>query len=325
MLSITDIAKSLKLSEATVSRALSGKGRISHATRTRVQEFAALGGYVPNSIAQSLVMSKSSTLAFLMPYTDEDSDATFFRQCLAGVCKKAGALSYDVIVVNSDKENEVALQRLIAKRKVDGVLINREPDPAVIDVLNQYDTPYILLGHSENPDVNQVDTDKTSAGKELVTQLLSDGIKKFAYIGENHRFTVNKQRLQGFVSACGASPYVFTPDTAASQAAIDNAVAEALSVSECIITNDDLMCLRVMNSLGRLGVAVPSQIKLACMYHSYLLNMSVPKITAISHKSQDVGAAAASLLIGMLDGGAARNGNKICIEYELVPGESTGP
>ena len=328
--SISDVAKALQLSETTVSRALSGKGRISSETRRRVKEFAEQGGYVPNSIAQSLVTSKCSTIAFLMTYAPMDDNVTFFRECLSGVCKKASAMSYDVIVVNSDKKDEVELRRLIAKRKVDGVMLNRELEPAVIDVLNQFQTPYVLLGYSEDASVNQVDTDKVKAGEELVEMLIHEGIRKFAYIGEYGCFTVDKRRVKGFINACEknniANKKIFITQNMTSQDEVDNAVRSALQTCECIITNDDLMCLRVMNALGRMAASVPDQIKLASMYHSYLLDLSVSGITSINHKSKDVGENAAKMLINILENDDhPKQGNKLWIDYEIVLGSIDRP
>ena len=45
--SIDEIARALGVSKTTVSRALSGKGRISQATRARVQDYLASAGAAP--------------------------------------------------------------------------------------------------------------------------------------------------------------------------------------------------------------------------------------------------------------------------------------
>jgi DNA-binding LacI/PurR family transcriptional regulator len=240
----------------------------------------------------------------------------------------ASAMSYDVIAVNSDKKDEVEVQRLIAKRKVDAVMLNRELDPAVIDVLDQFQTPYILLGFSEDTSVNQVDTDTVKACEELVQHLIHKGIRKIAYIGEYGCFTVNKRRVKGFINACEKNNIkkrqIFTTQNVASQDEVDNAVKSALKTCECIIANDDLMCLRIMNALGRMGVSIPGQIKLASMYHSYLLDISVPRITSINHKSQDVGENAAKMLINILENDDhPKRGNKLWIDYEIILSEST--
>ena len=326
--SITAVAKALKLSESTVSRALSGKGRVSLVTQRKVMAYVKTNSYVVNSIAQSLVTARSNTIAFLMPHAPQDENASFFGQCLAGVCKKASSMSYDVIVVNSDKKDEVELQRLIARRKVDGFMLTRGLEEEELSVLEQYEVPYILLGSSENSAVNQVDTDVVKGGEDLVTRLIQDGISKMAYIGEYSGYTVNKRRLQGFLNGCGKNPVVerqiYITQEMASQDEIDQAVLAAVATCDCIITNDDVMCFRVMNSLARMKIVVPDQIKLATLYHDYKFDISVPRITGVNHMPVNIGENAAKILINILkDDAHPRRGNKLWVDYELNMREST--
>ena len=56
-LTIDDIARELGVSKTTVSRAISGKGRISAATRERVQAYIEKHNYKPNASAKSLAES----------------------------------------------------------------------------------------------------------------------------------------------------------------------------------------------------------------------------------------------------------------------------
>ena len=51
---LSEIAEDLGLSQSTVSRALSGKGRVSQDTRKRVMQYIQETGYRPNSIAKGL-------------------------------------------------------------------------------------------------------------------------------------------------------------------------------------------------------------------------------------------------------------------------------
>ena len=56
---IDDIARELNVSKTTVSRAISGKGRISTATRERVMQYIQAANYKPNVIAKGLAKSKT--------------------------------------------------------------------------------------------------------------------------------------------------------------------------------------------------------------------------------------------------------------------------
>ena len=64
---IDDIARELGVSKTTVSRAISGKGRIGQATRERVLAFIKEHDYRPNVVARGLAQRKTYNIALLMP------------------------------------------------------------------------------------------------------------------------------------------------------------------------------------------------------------------------------------------------------------------
>ena len=59
---LEDIARELNLSVSTVSRAISGKGRVGDRTRARVQAAVRESGYRINDVARSLRMQKELEL-----------------------------------------------------------------------------------------------------------------------------------------------------------------------------------------------------------------------------------------------------------------------
>ena len=133
--------------------------------------------------------------------------------------------------------------------------------------------------------------------------------------------------MEGYKKACEKnapnSSQIFVADNVLPQKDIGDAVQKALETCDCIITNDDLMCLRVINLLNRKNISVPNDIRLASMYSSYLLGISVPSITRIDHKSQNMGESAAKMLINILeDEFFPKSGNKITTTYEIIAGDS---
>ncbi|WP_242838992.1 LacI family DNA-binding transcriptional regulator [Butyrivibrio sp. AE3003] len=57
-ITIGDVAKALGVSKTTVSRAISGKGRIGNETRKRVLEYIEANNYRPNPMAKGLADQK---------------------------------------------------------------------------------------------------------------------------------------------------------------------------------------------------------------------------------------------------------------------------
>lgn len=64
---IDDIAKELEISKTTVSRAISGKGRLSTETRKRVLDFIEKHNYRPNAVAKSLAQSRTNNIGLILP------------------------------------------------------------------------------------------------------------------------------------------------------------------------------------------------------------------------------------------------------------------
>ena len=82
-LTIADVAEALGVSKTTVSRAISGKGRIGVATRDRVLKYIEEHDYKPNVIAKGLAQSKTYNLCVVMPADYAVVDLSFRNVCSA--------------------------------------------------------------------------------------------------------------------------------------------------------------------------------------------------------------------------------------------------
>ena len=65
-ITIADVAEALGVSKTTVSRAISGKGRIGKETRKRVLEYIEEHDYKPNAIAKGLAQSKTYNICVVI-------------------------------------------------------------------------------------------------------------------------------------------------------------------------------------------------------------------------------------------------------------------
>src|SRR5437763_5045962 len=88
---IVDIAKKLKLSPMTVSRALTGNREVSDRTREKVLRTASALGYHPNRWARSLVTKRSSIVGVVIP----DIAHSFFADITSGVEDIVEKFNYD--------------------------------------------------------------------------------------------------------------------------------------------------------------------------------------------------------------------------------------
>ena len=63
---IYEVAKTAKVSLATVSRVINNKGNVTEDTKKRVEEAIQKLGYKPSSLAQSLATSKTTNIAIIL-------------------------------------------------------------------------------------------------------------------------------------------------------------------------------------------------------------------------------------------------------------------
>lgn len=77
--SIEDITRELGVSKTTVSRAISGKGRIGQKTRERVFQFIEEHDYWSNVLARGLAQRKTYNLALLLSKDHIATEFLFLR------------------------------------------------------------------------------------------------------------------------------------------------------------------------------------------------------------------------------------------------------
>ena len=132
-LSMDDIARELGVSTTTVSRALSGKGRISEATRKRVLEYTKQIQYRPNKFARALSGRRTFNIGVLIPGDAKMEEMSFFQDCLMGITAEGVKHDYDILLIYSYKEDISQLKKVVTAGKVDGVIVTRavREDPAV--------------------------------------------------------------------------------------------------------------------------------------------------------------------------------------------------
>lgn len=326
-MTIHDVARNLGVSASTVSRAISGKGRIGAATRDRILEYIEEHGFYPNAAAQSLAQSKTNNIAIILPEVNTLVDMPFFHTCMYGVEEVAQANDYDIIVVTTNGNDTKPLERLIKNRKVDGMILTRTYDnDKYVRFLKQKQIPFVAVGKIPDDDVVQVDHDNVGACKELVTVLFAKGIQNIAYLGSDMDQMVNRCRYQGYEEAYRKGKRKLNPDLVytdlSSKAMVEKAVEELKkSGVECILCQDDYICDETVRKLSRMGVRIPDQMKVASCHYSRILENYPITITSLKFNITELGRRSCQVLLDMIHGKTIPD--KTLLDYEIILKEST--
>ena len=95
---IGTIAAALGVSKTTVSRAISGNGRVGAATRQRVQDYVKEHNYTPSVMARGLAMRCSYNISLVVSKQFSDFEMPFLRKTMRSVYQVAEDCDYDVLL-----------------------------------------------------------------------------------------------------------------------------------------------------------------------------------------------------------------------------------
>ncbi len=324
---LDDIARELSVSKTTVSRAISGKGRVSPETRERILAYIRQTNYQPNAIAKSLAQKCTNNICYVIPGDYSVIDIPFFLKCLMGINEMAANHGVDVVICMVTEQDISQLKRIIENRKVDGVILSRTllKDSAAEYLLAE-NIPFVTIGISNNKEVIQIDNDHRNACRELTSLLLQRGIRKFALIGGNTEHMVTQMRLQGFRDAFDEiglkADDKMTFVNVESDLSIHDVVEEALKRnSECIVCMDDVICTRVLSILRKKRIRIPSDIKVASFHSSLLMESNVPKITSLVYDIHKLGMVTCEVLLEHIANRPVPQ--RTMLDYEIAMKEST--
>ncbi len=321
-ITIDDIARALGVSKTTVSRAISGKGRIGKDTRQRVLHFIAEHNFRPNAVAQGLAHSRSGNIGVVMP--DAREDGSFFAACLAGICTEAAQRDCDVLIAADDGLRQ--MERILANRKVDGVIATRsERCSSILPLLRAQNVPYVIIGQSGDPTVVCVDNDNRGGCRELTAKLLGRGLRRLALLGGDENYLVTQSRLDGFLDAhreAGVEPLgvvrMNIRDSAGASAAVDAALAEDAQALLCM---DGFICNLAMIQLRERDIPVPGSLRVASFFDNSIMEHLIPSVTSLRFDAEALGREACRALLERLEGGSPRS--RVLSGYQLIEREST--
>ncbi|MCD7834957.1 MAG: LacI family transcriptional regulator [Lachnospiraceae bacterium] len=326
---IDDVARELGISKTTVSRAISGKGRISQATREKVLARVERNDYRPNVVAQGLAQRRTCNIGLLLPTDYTDIDFPFFKECMSGICAKAAQHNYDIIISMIDGKDFTQLQRLIANCKVDGVIVTRVlANSSVRHYLKEKNVPFVAIGTPdvEEPGLVWIDNQNREGSHELTGILLMKGLRHLALLGGSRAHLVTQSRLQGYEDAHGDyrvhmddSLIFMEMDSYAKVAKAADQILE--SGADGIVCMDDIITNMLLGCLRERRVEIPRDIRVASLYDSALLEYYIPAVTSLHFNTKSLGMNACQLLLEQL--GEKVDGEFVPLNYQVILREST--
>lgn len=200
---IIDIARSVGVSNSTVSRALHGHADISPETRQAVLDMAAQLDYQPNQLAYNLVKSRTNTIGMIVP----EFTNSFFPNVIIGAHQVLTEAGYNLTIMQSNESYavEVSNTRAMLANRIDGLLISLTQETNNYDHLKVFEKrgiPLVLFNRvCDYIDAPKVVVNDFDASFSAVEHLILNGYERIAHLGGPLNLLVSRERLRGYRAA----------------------------------------------------------------------------------------------------------------------------
>ncbi|SMF07904.1 LacI family DNA-binding transcriptional regulator [Neorhizobium sp. CSC1952] len=252
------IAAALGVSAATVSNALSGKGRVSPELIERIRAKAAELGYVPSLAARALRTGRTGVLGLVLP----DIANPLFPQIAQAIENAASNAGYGVLIADSRGDvarQTEAINRLL-ERGVDGMVIVPRRGTRIADV----GCPVAVIDTPSTPG-NTVAADHWDGGAQMGRHLSSLGHRKVLLIGTSASSNVQNDRIGGLKAGLGAGVecevlWIEKVEAAGGEGCPLGLAERAEAGFTAFAAVSDLSALRALTELQRAGIGVPEAV-----------------------------------------------------------------
>ena len=252
---ISKIADAVGVSTATVSNALSGKGRVSAKTVELVRAAAKELGYVASPAGRALRTGKSHVLGLVLP----DIANPLFPQIAQAIGAAAAKAGYAVLIgdARGDRYTQAETTSRLIERGVDGMVVIPRRGTRITEVR----CPVAMIDTPSTPG-NTVAADHWQGGQQITAHLAKLGHRKVGLIANHPNSNVQNDRIGGMRSTPGlVTRTIWTERLQKNPNGDMMGLARMLRQGfTAFATVSDLLALRVLTELQRIRVSVPEHV-----------------------------------------------------------------
>ncbi|MER6279964.1 LacI family DNA-binding transcriptional regulator [Streptomyces sp900105245] len=311
MPTMADVARSAGVSVATVSHVLNGTRPVLPHTRQAVLDAVDALGYTPNTLARSLVTSRTRSIGLAVSAISNP----YFTEILQGVEAAALEAGYSLLIADphDDPRHERKVVQLLHERRVDGMIVAPSAEPHdLVGYLGRHTVPTVFLDRLIDPRVpapffDQVCSESAEPTARLVTHLAGLGHRRIGLVAGLPGLSTTGERIAGYLDGLGAAGLghderlLVTGNS--ESAGADRATDALLALPDAptaLVTANNAMTIGALRALRRRGMSVPEDIALCCFDDFAWADLFSPRLTAVAQPSRELGAQAVRMLLDRL-------------------------
>lgn len=328
---LADIARKLGVSKMTVSRAINNHPEVSDETRARILETAQKLNYRPNQYARALTTNRSHLFGIVVP----DLMHSYFAEICRGVESFGRSAGYQNLICNTDENLAKEISEIEALLpRTDGLIVASSSPPKETEfyqTIIKEDAKIVLIDRQlDGLRCPAVTTDDVQVGLLGTEHLISLGHRRIGHLRgtgvstgegryEGYKKALKKHRIpfdNSLVRACGFTEH-------------DGYEAMSIWIKEgnlppAVFAANDPSAIGAMGAMMAAGVKVPEDVAIVGSGNIHYGDMLRVPLTTIEWSKNEMGYAAAKLLIEMIEGKKRTKNQHIMVEPSLVLRESCG-
>jgi LacI family transcriptional regulator len=302
---IKDIARMLKVSTSTVSRALRNATDVSAETRNAVKALSEELNYQPNKFALSLQQKQTHTIGVIVPNLDY-----VLATMVKGIDEVALGAGYTVMVCQSNESfgREIVNTRRLMDSLVDGFIISVSSETKVFDhfkKIHEKNVPMVMFDRLiADVKVPSVRLDNRDGGVQATEHLMEQGYRRIAFLAGPKNLGISNERMEGYLAVLKKNKIKVDPDLIIhcdfNQDYAYLATKELLNMKkrpDAIFTISDRMAIGAMLAIKEKGLNMPNDIGLVGFNNEPVTSLVTPLISSVDQPAFELGKAAAKLFI----------------------------
>ena len=323
---IKDIAKLLKISPSTVSRALKGHPDISTATIEKVQKLAADLDYIPNYQAISFRKRQSKLIGLIIP----DMNMFFFPYVIKSIEEMVRQQGYHLIVLHSNNslQGEISNIKIAQHIGVEGLIVSVSEQTQNLQHFSEIaaqNTPIVLfdrvLNNEQFPTITIQDE---KVAFKAVHYLIQQGYQHICGIFGNHNLNISRQRFYGFKKALVENGLPFREDFVIFADSLSEA-KDGLSLllhtpmpPDAVFCMSDEVLVGVLQAIQLNHLAIPKDMAIIAISNGVVPHFFNPPITHIEHSGLEVGRLTARTLFDLLGNFKVERNNFVTTSLKVL-------
>ncbi|GLU35661.1 LacI family DNA-binding transcriptional regulator [Trinickia caryophylli] len=329
MATIKDVAAMAGVSFTTVSHVVNNTRPVSADVRAKVERAISQLNYVPSAVARSLKARSTATIGVVVPNSSDPYMAELARGIEDG-CAREG---YCMFFCNSDDDpaKQRNYLRVLQEKRTDGLIIASAGEDAVL-ARNLADArePIVVVDRNIeglSADLVQIDHER---GAYLATRhLLELGHVRIGCITGPVSTAVSAMRVHGFIRAMAERGIEIEPaaivESDFSGPGGQDAAGRLFDTVRptAIFACNDMMGIGALRVAAERGIRIPEQCSIIGFDDIALSAYTYPALSTVGQSVRALGATAAELLIGRINGSVTGPTQRRVVSPRLVLREST--